>query len=303
MRRLPSFFALRAFEAAARLESFAAAAAELHLTPSAVSHQIRSLEGYFGRALFLRLHRRIEPTPDGARLLLHLSRTFDALEAACAELGRDGLAQTLAQTLALHCAPSFAAKWLGPRLRDFMRTHAEIDVRLTASADPIDLPRRQEIDILIAYGAPRARQGIVAEALGTEPVTALVAPALRGAAPDRLVLIESAVNPVIWSDWFALNGLAMPKPARRPAFDRGSLAIAAAVQGIGAVLETTRFAEEELASGALVPLGGDAFRPVPRALHFLCYRQAQGGLPKVAAFRAWLFAALRQDGMDAPAIA
>ena len=112
MRRVPNFVLLRAFEAAARLLSFALAAQELHLTPSAISHQVKELEQYFGRKLFLRHNRRVEPTPEAVRLLESLTRVFDVVEAACAEVA---LAPQ-AQVLALHCAPSFAAKWLGPRL-------------------------------------------------------------------------------------------------------------------------------------------------------------------------------------------
>lgn len=86
MRKIPNFVLLRAFEAAARLESFTLAAHELHLTPSAISHQIRELEENFGTSLFRRSHRRVEPTPEGHRLLQSLTRIMDALEACCAEV-------------------------------------------------------------------------------------------------------------------------------------------------------------------------------------------------------------------------
>src|ERR1700761_4398348 len=112
MRRMPNFVLLRSFEAAARLESFARAAEELHLTPSAISHQVKELEEYFGRPLFLRRNRRIEPTAEAQRLLTSLSRVFDVIETACNDVS---LAPN-AQVLAVHCAPSLAAKWLAPRL-------------------------------------------------------------------------------------------------------------------------------------------------------------------------------------------
>src|ERR1700761_2771795 len=110
MRRMPNFVLLRTFEAAARLESFTLAAQEQHLTPSAISHQVKELEEYFGRPLFLRRNRRIELTPEAVRLLESLSRVFDVVEAACSEvtLSPD------AQVLVVHSAPSFAVKWLGP---------------------------------------------------------------------------------------------------------------------------------------------------------------------------------------------
>jgi LysR family glycine cleavage system transcriptional activator len=296
MRRLPSFFALRAFEAAARLGSFALASEELHLSPSAVSHQVRALEEYFGRKLFRRMSGQgVEPTLEGRQLLTRLTPIFDELEAACAAL-RPG--SEAAQALALHCAPSFAAKWLGPRLPSFMARHPEISIRITASADPIDLARRGEIDVAIAYGTKPAQPGVVAEPLGTELVTALIAPALDAASdfsgpdlPEDLTLIDSAVSPVRWDEWLALNGLTGPEAAARPSFDRAAMAIAAAAQGLGAVLESTRLAAEELARQELVEMGGGRFRGMERELHFLSYRATQRNVAKIAAFRSWLLQA------------
>ncbi|MFZ4407116.1 MAG: LysR substrate-binding domain-containing protein [Paracraurococcus sp.] len=300
MRRLPSFFALRAFEAAARLESFALAGAELHLSASAVSHQVRALEEWAGRRLF---HRRsgqgVEPTPEGRALLGRLTPILDVLEEACATLRPE----PGAQALAVHCAPSFAAKWLGPRLPGFMARHPGLGIRVTASAEPVDLARQAEIDLVIAYGAVPAQPGVVAEPLGTERVVALVAPGraagfdLAGPAlPHGLVLIESAVSPVRWADWLALNGLRPPAGGARPSFDRAAMAISAAAQGVGVALESTRLAAEELARGELIELGAGRCRGVERVLHHLCYRAAQRGLPKVAAFRAWLLEATGAEG-------
>ncbi|MDO9710791.1 LysR substrate-binding domain-containing protein [Paracraurococcus lichenis] len=299
MRRLPSFSALRAFEAAARLESFALAGAELHLSPSAVSHQVRALEDWAGRKLF---HRRsgqgVEPTPEGRALLGRLTPILDELEAACAALRPE----PAAEALAVHCVPSFAANWLGPRLPGFMARHPGLGIRVTASAEPVDLARQAEIDLAIAYGAAPAQPGVTAEPLGTERVTALVAPALAAgldfsgpALPRGLTLIDSAVSPVRWEDWLALNGLTTPAGGARPSFDRGAMAIAAAAQGVGAALESTRLAAEDLARGDLVELDGSRFRAVERVLHHLCYRTGQRNLPKVAAFRAWLLEACARD--------
>lgn len=291
MRRIPSFQALRAFEAAARLESFLLASQELHLTPSAISHQVRGLESYFGKLLFLRQNRQLELTPEGRRLLLQLTGAFDAIENACAEFSP----VTQQHGLAVHCAPSFASKWLGPRLPTFMQQHPGINLRLSASADPIDFARHDEIDLTIAYGGVPPGKGVVAEPLGIEHITALAAPALASqlepdnpAALARLTLIESAVSPIRWQDWFALNGLQFPSGGARPSFDRGALVISAAVQGLGVALETERFAQDELAKGELVRLGKGHFRSLPREMHFLCYRSGQRDSTKIVAFRNWL---------------
>ncbi len=298
MRRIPSFQALRAFEAAARLESFLLASLELHLTPSAISHQVRGLESHFGRPLFVRHNRQVELTPEGRRLLSQLTGAFNAIESACAELSP----APRKHGLAVHCAPSFASKWLGPRLPAFMQQHPAINLRLSASADPIDFARHDDIDLTIAYGRAPSGRGIVAEPLGTEQITALAAPALASRLdPDnlasliQLTLIESSVSPVRWQDWFTLNGLQFPLGGARPAFDRGALVVSAAVQGLGVALETERFAQDELARGELVRVGEGRFRSVPREMHFLCYRAGQSDSPKIVAFRHWLLAAVKSD--------
>ena len=111
MRKLPSLQSLRAFEAAARLQSFLLASEELHLTPSAISHQVRGLEAYLGQRLFIRSNRRVEITESGARLLKTLSAAFDMVEETC----RDISPKAVVESLSVHCTPSFASKWLGPR--------------------------------------------------------------------------------------------------------------------------------------------------------------------------------------------
>ncbi len=275
MRQIPNLHGLRAFEAAARLGSFLFASQELRLTPSAISHQIRALETHFGRPLFIRHNRQVELTLEGQRLFTAITGAFDTIEAACAEFA-PGPAKS--QLLSLHCAPSFASKWLSPRLTAFMRGHPDINIRVTASADPVDFARQTELDLAIAYGKPPSVRGMSAEPLGLELIAAIAAPQLvkkfdltRSTAPRGLVLIESTVSPVRWSDWFALNGLSSPKAAERPSFDRGALSVSAAAQGLGFALESTRFAEDELKSGELVRAGGGRLRDIRREMHFLCY--------------------------------
>ncbi|QEI08633.1 LysR family transcriptional regulator [Pigmentiphaga aceris] len=291
MRKLPSFFALRAFEAAARLESFALAADELHLTPSAISHQIRGLEDYFGLPLFLRRNRGVALTADGMRLAGQLFDAFDAIESACADLRP----VSSARTLAVHSSPSFATQWLGPRLPRFMASHPDIDLSMSSAAEPIDLLRHPEVDISIAYGNPLRSQGVTTEALGQEEIAPLCAPAWQNQVPDmamlaQSVLIDSRLNPVRWRDWLALNGAERPSRRSRPSFDRASLAIAAAVDGLGVALESTRLAEQELQRGTLVIPCAGTYTPVLRETHFLSYRTVDRRLPNVMQFRAWLFA-------------
>ena len=294
MRRLPPFPALRAFEAAARLGSFASAGGELHQTPSAISHQVRALEAWFERPLFVRSARRVMLTADGDRLLGELSAAFDQIEDVCTAL-RPVDARS---SISVHCSPSFASKWLGPRLPTFLRAHPTITIRLTSSAEPIDLRSHADIDVDITYGAPPARAGVVVESLGSEPTLPLAAPRLfNGAPPTRprdlagFTLIDSKLNPVQWADWCKLNGMKLP-PSARPSFDRGSLAVAAAADGLGIALETSRFAEAELSRGELMALDGPGFRRIERATHFLCYRKTNEERAPIVEFKQWLAAEL-----------
>ena len=290
MRKLPSFFSLRAFEAAARLGSFTLAAGELHLTTSAISHQVRALEEWCGKELFTRQTRRVVLTMEGQLLLDKLTPAFDAIEDACAVF-RPSDERT---RLSVHCAPSFASKWLSPRLAQFMQACPDITLQLSSSAEPVDLARDGAVDIDITYGLPPHRDGVIVQPLGLEPTVPLCSPRLLRKQPVRgpldlldLTLIESKLNPVRWKDWFDLHGVRLP-PRAHPSFDRGSLAVAAAVDGLGVALESVRFAEAELARGELVIVGGHAFEPLRREMHFLCYRRGDAGVRPVKAFREWM---------------
>lgn len=293
MRRLPNLARLRVFEAAARLESFTLAADELHLTQSAVSHQIRDLEDYFGRKLFVRRNRRVEPTAQGRRLLQGLSRVFDALEAACAEVALPDHDQILA----LHCAPSFAVKVLGPLLPQFMKAHPHITIRLTTGADPMDLNLAREVDIAISYGSAREVPGVLVQALGDEDIVPLISPTLLSDGQDaldallNLPLIDSPLSQVGWSDWFERNGLTLPQRPR-PSFDRAALVISAAADGMGIALESARLAERELRRGELVVLGDGRFEPVRLPMHYLSVRSPEIKTERVRVFSDWLQARL-----------
>jgi LysR family transcriptional regulator, glycine cleavage system transcriptional activator len=300
MRKIPNFVLLRAFEAAARLQSFTLAAHELHLTPSAISHQVRELEEVFGRALFVRSHRRVDLTAEGLRLMESLTRVFDALETCCAEVD---LAPS-GQVLSVYCAPSFAAKWLGPRLSGFTKEHPQITIRLSSGAEPLDLTRAREVDVAITYGHALQRPGVEVMALGKERIAPMCSRSLKD--PKRswkdlmseLTLIDSQLNQVTWRDWFVLNGLPMPQRPRQ-SFDRGALSISAAVDGMGVALETTRFAERELVRGDLIEVGPTVFKRIHREMHFLSQRTTETRLDKIKRFREWLLREVRLSGITA----
>lgn len=248
--------AVRTFEAAARRRSFKDAASELNLTASAVSHAIRKLESALGVILFTRDGSGISLTAAGEALLDHVSRAFEEMNR-----GFDLVATRTPHLLRLHCAPSFAAQWLVPRLARFLAHHPDFEVRLAAGMDYARFIT-DEFDADIIYGPPRG-QGLIVVPLRSETVTPLCAPSLATdiREPADLLsrmLIQSDNKLVRWPHWFERNGLHAPAPARLR-FDRSFLAIAAAVDGLGIALESTLLAERELAEGRLVaPLVGRA---------------------------------------------
>jgi LysR family transcriptional regulator, glycine cleavage system transcriptional activator len=276
---------LRAFESAGRTGSFRAAAMELSLTPSAVSHAVRKLEQTLGANLFVRDNRAVHLSPEGEALMRHVGRAFDELRRGLEMVSTRG-----PQLLRLHSAPSFAALWLSPRLARFLRDHPGVEVRLAAGTDYTRF-LNDEFDADIVYGLPRV-EGLVVVPLGEETVTPLCMPDLARTikAPMDLfnhVLIESETKQVRWSDWFARNGLPAPRP-QGVRFDRSFLAIAAAVDGLGVTLESTRLAERELASGRLVrPLAGQA-EDVRYVGHHLVFPRSTRQRHSLRLFTRWL---------------
>ena len=240
--------ALRAFEAATRTGSFRTAADDLGLTPSAVSHAIRGLERDLGTVLFEREGRSVRLTPEGETLMHHVERGFGELQ-----LGIGSIAARKPQLLKLHCAPSFAATWLVPRLRRLLTECAGLELRLATGTDYTKF-LADEFDADIVYGSPSpdyygslTQQGVVVLPLGTEVVTPLCAPSLAPAirSPRDLfghTLIESDNKKVRWPAWFAANGLAAPV-SRGPRFDRSFMSLSAAVDELGIALESLLLAE------------------------------------------------------------
>ena len=211
----------------------------------------------------------------------------------------------------LHCAPSFAAQWLGPRLPGLLQTHPSLEIRLAAGTDYSRFAA-DEFDADIIYGLPR-QAGLNVLPLGEEVVTPLCVPALAAKltrAADLLAapLLESDNKTLRWSDWFSANALAPPQ-ARRARFDRSFLAIAAAVSGLGVALESTLLAERgvgERSAGAPVaraggglplcraPAGVPARCPAPAT--DLVRGVAGGGTGPDSTRRRWLAGPSRREG-------
>lgn len=284
-----SLSGVRAFESAARHGSFRAAAAELNLSPSAISHAILKLEQSLGTALFEREGRLVRLSPDGQTLMRHIGLAFDELRRGLELVSARG-----PELLRLHCAPSFASQWLSPRLREFFTSQPNLEVRLAANTDYARFTN-DEFDADIVYGPVRA-EAVDVISLGEEAVMPFCAPTLADAIrrpADLLehVLIQSDVKMVRWPAWFEANGLCPPS-TQGMRFDRSFLAIAAAVDGLGVALESIRLVERELKSGQLIaPLQGLS-QDISYRAHFLVLPRARRHRRAVTTFVEWLLAEL-----------
>lgn len=293
MRKLPPLKSVQAFEAAARLGSFIGAAEELHLTPSAMSHRVRELERHLGTQLFHRVHRSIVLTDAGRKYAEEVAQAFGQLEAASQDASR----RSKADLLTVHVVPSLAAQWLMPRMSRFTAQHPEIDLRLQASTERVDLADGP-VDFDIRYGAVLKQAGVAVEPLPDEKIVALCSPRLlEGRARIRRprdlshhMLIHSEVNLYSWRDWQRDHPGVELNLERGLRFDRSFMSISAAIDGLGVCLESRLLVERELASGALVLPFGDT-GPLIHC-HSLVYLQGRSRLPKMRLFREWLMRTL-----------
>ena len=278
--------ALRVFEAAARRQSFQAAATELNLTPSAVSHSIRKMEEALGVVLFERVGRGVSLSSEGQTLMGYTERAFEELQR-----GLEAVSARAPRLLRLHCAPSFAAQWLTPRLARFFTQCPEVEVRLSAGVEYARFDTG-EFDADIIYGLPR-QEGLVVLPLKQETVTPLCAPHIRETieSPTDLLrhpLIQSDNKQVRWPAWFGLNGIAVTTLPRGSRFDRSFLAIAAAADGLGVALESTFLAEREILRGRLVaPLSGQS-QDIRYVGHHLVYPRPFERRTPLRHFAQWL---------------
>jgi LysR family transcriptional regulator, glycine cleavage system transcriptional activator len=293
LSRLPPLNSLRTFAVAAKHLSFARAAAELHVTAAAVGQQVRQLEAYLGCALFERHARALRLTAPGLALLPGLSEGFERIVEALALLATneaDG-------PLTVSVTPSFAAKWLVPRLENFNAAHPGIDVRLSATMALVDFAA-EDFDCSIRYGAG-AYPGLVVEKLLAEAVFPVCSPSLlAGAEPlDRpaalrhhtLLHDESPDRDAScpdWRMWLGAAGVGDVNAAQGPRFNQSSLVLEAAIAGQGVALAKAQLAEADLKARRLVrPFG--AARRVEFAYYFVSPPN-RSALPKVEAFRRWL---------------
>ena len=304
--RLPPLNALRAFESAARHLSFKKVAEELHVTPAAISQQIKALESYLGVSLFRRLTRALEVTPQGLAMLPKIRESFECL-AAAVETTR----QTGDGPLTVTAPPSFASRWLVPRLPCFSAAYPEVALRLSSSADTVDRrgetavfeeaivdPRDPASEVAIRYGTGNY-PGFRVEKIFAPDCLPVCSPRLPTAERPLAMPADLCRHTLIhdetigdeerqadWARWLSAAGAPEIDPQRGPRFSNAVLAVEAALDGQGVALALRPLVEADVAAGRLI-VPFDIAVPSPYA-YFLVMPEAVSRRPSVAAFRAWL---------------
>ncbi|MDR2111539.1 MAG: LysR family transcriptional regulator [Candidatus Accumulibacter sp.] len=284
---LPPLKALVVFEAVARWLSFARAAEELYLTPSAVSHQIAKLEQFLGFLLFERTPRGVTLSDAGESYLRRVAGALGAIGNATNDI-RKGMRNTLY----VHSSPSIASQWLMPRLGRFVRAFPDISLFLSASPVYSDFALGQ-VDLDIRYGVPEW-PNLVVEPISEERILPLASPCLLArlsvSVPSDLLrcpLIQSTVSLVQWPAWFASRALVGMPERFAFRFDRASMSLEAAVQGLGIALESSWIASPYIEAGQLRPV----FQPdwsLPIEAHFVVYPERHAQRTEVAQFVDWI---------------
>jgi len=292
MTRFPPLSALRPFEAAARLESFSRAADELHLTHGAVSHQVRALEEHLGVSLFARHGKRVTLTSAG--------RTFaERVRAALEEIGRaaDATRARNENRLSVSVLPSFASRWLMPRLIRFMDAHPKIEVNVVATTALADFGA-DEVDIAVRFGIG-PYPPLACERFLDDEYFPVASPKMRGKAlksPRDLLgarIIREERD--YWLQWFKAAGVPVEGPLEGHSFNDSTFALQAATRGEGVALARRSIVYEDLERGTLKRLFGIAV-PSRERYWFVCPKET-AEMAKVKAFKAWVRAEL--EGMPA----
>src|SRR5262245_52358462 len=292
--RLPPLNALKAFEAAARHESFTRAAEELCVTQGAVSHQVKALEAELAIKLFNRERQRLLITEAGRDYLAVIRDALDRIAAGTERL----LQRQNAGVLTVSTSPDFAAKWLVHRLGHFAEAHTGIDLRVSATMHHVDFAR-EEVDLAVRHGDGNW-PGLDAVKLSAEELFAIYSPKLLSGRRrlDRpadilkfpLIHLDSRMD---WAKWLQSFGIEDAEVSHGPVLNRASMVIDAAINGQGIALARTTLAAWDLINGRLVRPFPDSL-PVSKTYWIVCPK-ATMVLPKIVTFRDWLLAEAASD--------
>ncbi len=300
-RPLPPLNALKAFESAGRHLSFTKAAAELSVTPAAVSHQIKALEALLGVPLFHRMTRALRLTDAGQAALPVFAQGFDKLAQGVEQIRAFGESEVLT----ISVSPSFGAMWLVPRLERFRVRHPDIEVRIDGTDRRVDLGR-DNADVALRYG-PGGYSGVRVDWLFGQANTPVCSPALlSGPYPLRrpedlrhhtLLHIDWKDAEASWRMWLLAAGLHDIDPTHGPRFTMESMAVQAALDGQGVALVGDKLVADELAAGRLLRPFDPSFSTPLSFSYYLLSPKDGAAPPKVAAFRDWL---LQEAGASRP---
>lgn len=306
-RKIPSLQALACFDAAARHQSYTRAAQELALTQGAVSRQVAALEDFVGLALFQRTRHGMVLTERGAEYAQQVAARLQGLEQDTLEVMAG---QSRADSLQLAAVPTFATRWLIPRLADLSRAHPGLAVHIETRTRPFLFADTPFDAALYAGTAEQVANwaGTRALRLMSEDLVPVCSPALATArlaqtpttpaALAGLPLLQQSTRPGAWRQWFEAAGVAAPLALSGPRYELFSMTAAAAAHGLGLALVPRLLVQAELARGELVvacetPLPGD------RAYYLVQPERAEER-PALGDFKAWLLRTIRQDNMAQP---
>jgi len=256
-RFLPSHAILRSFECAARHESFTLAAAELHLTQSAVSRQVKEFEQIIGTDLFRRVGRRVVLTRAGKNLAVELAVDLENIRQTIMHAISAGETGTVIRVATL---PAFASRWLIPRLAEFTALHKDIEISFSTRLEPFDM-QRDHFDLAVHFGS-KDWPGTDMECLCSETMVPVVSPTFKAdhnltniAGLANAPLLHMETRATIWQDFFKQEHVPHTSVLSGKYFDQFALVIAGAVAGLGAALVPTYLIERELTEGKLIALG------------------------------------------------
>ncbi|GLR84245.1 transcriptional regulator GcvA [Bradyrhizobium iriomotense] len=293
-QHLPSLNALKAFEAAARHESFTRAAEELCVTQGAVSHQVKALEAELSVKLFNRERQRLIITEAGRDYLAVVRDALDRIAAGTERL----LQRQSTGVLTVSTSPDFAAKWLVHRLGHFAEAHSEIDLRVSAALHHVDFAR-EDVDLAVRHGDGNW-PGLDAVRLSAERLFAVCSPKLLLGRRRIDSIADILKFPLIhldsrsdWANWLRGVGIDDTAVTHGPVLNRASMVIDAAINGQGIALARTTLAAWDLINGRLV-LPFPESLPVSKTYWIVCPK-VTAALPKIATFRDWLLAEAATD--------
>ena len=287
LRRIPSLTVLQAFEAAARHLSFTRAAVELCVTQSAVSRQIKQLEDGLGQPLFLRSMNRLALTVVGSEYAAAVRKLLCDAESATLALMAYGGRGPL---LSLASLPTFGARWLVPRLVNFVDQHPSVQLSMSTYIEPFEFTETG-VDAAIHFGTD-AWPGATCHRLMGEVAVPVCAPSLSSVSfedPAQVAqypLLQHATRPRAWAEWFAQHGVRNVPALRGMRFDHFYAVIQAAIAGLGVALLPRFLVDKEIASRELIVMAPQELRS--EGAYWLVYPESRSHLPAVRCFRDWL---------------